>query len=52
MVDLGKYTSTVLSAYAVTLILLAILVVVSILRARRTRAALEKLETKRGRKHG
>ncbi len=52
MVELGKYASTVLSAYAVTLTLLAILVVVSLLRARRVRADLAKLETKRGRKNG
>jgi len=53
MVDLGKYTGTVLSAYAVTLVLIAVLVAVSVIRARRTRDALSELETKVGRKtHG
>ena len=47
MVDLGKYTGTVLSAYAVTLGLLALLIAVSVLRARRARARLEALERDR-----
>lgn len=45
--DLGKYAGTVLGAYAVTLLLLAILVGASWLRAVRTRRQLERLEAAR-----
>lgn len=51
MVDLGKYADTVLSAYAVSLVMLVALVVLSIRRGRKVRADMEKIEA-RGRKHG
>ena len=35
--DLGKYASTVLSAYAISLLLLAGIVVLSVVQARRAR---------------
>lgn len=44
MPELGKYAATVLSAYAVSLLLIAALVVVSVLRARKVRAELERIE--------
>ena len=44
MPELGKYADTVLSAYAVSLVLIAALVALSIWRARRVRADLEKVE--------
>ncbi|GGH26405.1 heme exporter protein D [Cribrihabitans marinus] len=44
MPDLGKYADTVLSAYAASLVLLAVLVLVSLWRGRRVRAELERLE--------
>ncbi|MEQ9259063.1 MAG: heme exporter protein CcmD [Roseovarius sp.] len=46
MPDLGKYADTVLSAYAVSLVLLALLVVVSLRRSRRVKADLEAIENK------
>ncbi|MGR3396621.1 heme exporter protein CcmD [Pseudooceanicola nanhaiensis] len=46
MPELGKYAGAVLSAYALTL-LLAALVAVSLWRARRVKAALEKVEARR-----
>ncbi len=49
MPDLGKYADTVLSAYAVTLLLLVGLVLVSVWRARRVAAELQALEQERGR---
>ncbi|MEM7320140.1 MAG: heme exporter protein CcmD [Pseudomonadota bacterium] len=42
--DLGKYADTVLSAYAVSLVLLAALVVLSIRRGRKVRAEMEHAE--------
>ncbi|MQQ06873.1 heme exporter protein CcmD [Epibacterium sp. SM1979] len=51
MVDLGKYADTVLSAYAVSLLMLVALVVLSIRRGRKVRAEMEMIE-ERGRKHG
>lgn len=48
MPELGKYAGTVLSAYGASLVLLGLLVVVSWLRARRVKAALEKVENKNG----
>jgi heme exporter protein D len=45
--DLGKYAATVLGAYAVTLGLVALLVVASWRRAARARAELERLESAR-----
>ncbi|ETW14501.1 heme exporter protein D [Roseivivax marinus] len=47
MPELGKYAGTVLSAYAVSLVLIVVLVAVSLWRARRVRAALDRVE-KRG----
>ncbi|SFE17798.1 heme exporter protein CcmD [Roseivivax sediminis] len=47
MPDLGKYAVTVLSAYGVSLVLIAALVGASLWRARRVRAALRKVETRR-----
>ncbi|TMV06575.1 heme exporter protein CcmD [Ruegeria sediminis] len=44
MPDLGKYADTVLSAYAASLLLLVALVVFSILRGRKVRAEMEKVE--------
>ena len=49
--DLGKYQTEVLSAYAVSIALIVVLVVVSSLRARKVRAVLEDVE-KRGRENG
>jgi heme exporter protein D len=48
MPELGKYAGTVLSAYGASLVLLGLLVVMSWLRARRVKAALEKVENKNG----
>lgn len=45
--ELGKYTGAVLSAYGVTLALLAGLIGASWLRARRVRAALARQEGRR-----
>ncbi len=49
MPDLGKYAETVLSSYAASLLLLAALVVYSILRGRKMRAELEKIEQRMSR---
>lgn len=51
MPELGKYEIEVLSSYAVSIGLIVALVLVSILRARKARAALDEVE-KRGRRHG
>ena len=48
MPDLGKYADAVLSAYAVSLVLLAALVALTLWRDRRARRALEAVERKRG----
>lgn len=45
MPDLGKYATEVLSAYAVSLLLLLAIVVASVMSARRARAALDAAET-------
>ncbi|EAQ45189.1 hypothetical protein MED193_05146 [Roseobacter sp. MED193] len=42
--DLGKYSDTVLSAYAASLILLALLVVLTLLRGRRVRREMDSIE--------
>lgn len=47
MPDLGKYAVEVLSAYALTLLLLAGLVVISWVRSRRMKRALEAAEARR-----
>lgn len=44
MPDLGKYAAEVLSAYGLSLFLLMALVLISLRRGRRARAALEKIE--------
>jgi heme exporter protein D len=49
--ELGKYAPTVLGAYAVTLALIALLVIASLWRAARVRRRLAVLETRRVR-HG
>ncbi|KIC43497.1 hemagglutination activity protein [Ruegeria sp. ANG-R] len=51
MPDLGKYSDTVLSAYAASILLLVALVVFSILRGRKVRAEMDKLEQRMSR-HG
>jgi len=44
VIDLGEYAAEVISAYAVSLVLLALLVWVSWRRAGRVRRALEQIE--------
>lgn len=51
MPELGKYAAEVLSAYAVSLILLAVLVAVSLRRGRAARIALDAVE-REGKKGG
>lgn len=51
MIDLGKYAATVLSAYAVTVLLLAGLVALTLWRGAAVRRALEAQERRMG-KHG
>jgi len=45
--DLGKYTVTITSAYAVTILLTAAIIAVSLWRARKTKAQLAVLEARR-----
>ncbi len=47
MPDLGKYADAVLSAYAVSLLLLVGIVALSLWRSRRVKAELETLEEER-----
>lgn len=47
--DLGKYQTEVLSSYVVSILLILMLVLVSILRARQARAALDEVEKRKGR---
>jgi heme exporter protein D len=47
MPDLGKYGETILTAYAATIILVAAIVVLSIVRARKVKRQLEELEARR-----
>lgn len=47
MPDLGKYADTVLSAYGIAILLIVVLVVLSVRRAARVRAALERVEGRR-----
>lgn len=49
MPDLGKYADTVLSAYAASLALLALIVGLSLWRGRRVRAEMERAETRAAR---
>lgn len=44
--DLGKYADAVLSAYAVSILLLVVLVVMSIWRGRKVRAEMEEVEAR------
>ncbi len=46
MPDLGKYTDTVLSAYAASIALLAVLVALSLWRGRRVRREMDKTEAR------
>ena len=46
MPDLGKYADAVLSAYAVSLVLLMAIVVLSLWRGRRVRAAMQEIENR------
>ena len=47
MPDLGKYADAVLSSYAVSIVLLILLVAVSIRQARKARIELEQVEGRR-----
>ena len=49
MPDLGRYAAEVLAAYGVSLVLLAGLIVASVWKARRVRARLHEVETRRER---
>lgn len=44
MPDLGKYATEVLSAYGISLLLMAGLVLISLRRGRKARAALKQIE--------
>ncbi|MCL6285042.1 heme exporter protein CcmD [Ruegeria sp. 2012CJ41-6] len=44
MPDLGKYTEAVLSSYALSLLLLGLLVVLSLWRGRKVRSEMEQTE--------
>lgn len=45
--DLGKYESTVLSAYAISIALILVLVAVSLWRAARIKRQLQEMEARR-----
>ncbi len=47
MPDLGKYADAVLSAYAVSIVLLVAIVVLSLWRGRRVRAEMDAVERRR-----
>ena len=47
MPDLGKYAFAVLSSYGVTIALLMVIVLASLRRARKVRAALDEIEHRR-----
>ncbi len=49
MPDLGKYAETVLSAYAASIVLLVVLVAFSILRGRKIRAEMDRVEQRMSR---
>ena len=51
MPDLGKYAEAVLSSYAVSIVLLAVLVGLSLRRAKRVKKQLQDIESK-VKKHG
>ncbi|QFT73311.1 MULTISPECIES: heme exporter protein CcmD [Ruegeria] len=42
--DLGKYADAVLSSYAVSIVLLVALIVFSVMRGRKVRTEMEKIE--------
>jgi heme exporter protein D len=44
MPDLGKHADTVMSAYGVSIALLLLLVLITVLRGRRVRAEMKKME--------
>ncbi len=46
MPELGKYAGAVLSSYAVSLVLLAVLVLLSLMRARKVKAELDQIENR------
>ncbi|WP_367181320.1 heme exporter protein CcmD [uncultured Roseovarius sp.] len=46
MPELGKYADTVLSAYAVSIVLILGLVLVSLLRAKKVKSQLQEVEMK------
>lgn len=50
--DLGKYTHTVLASWAVTLVLLVVLVLASVWRAGQVKRALEAQENRMRQKNG
>lgn len=47
MPDLGKYAETILSAYAVTIVLLVVIIVMSLMRGAKTKRQLAELEARR-----
>ncbi len=47
MPDLGKYGETILTAYTATIILVAAIVVLSVVRARKVKRQLAELEARR-----
>ncbi len=49
MPDLGKYADAVLSSYAASILLLVALVVISVIRGRKVRAEMEKIEQRMSR---
>lgn len=46
MPELGKYAGAVLSSYAVSLVLLAVLVLLSLMRARKVKTELDQIENR------
>lgn len=49
MPDLGKYADAVLSSYAVSIVLIVVLVALSVARARKVKADLKRIEERQGR---
>lgn len=47
MPELGKYAETVLTAYAATIILMGVIIVLSVVRARKVKKQLEEIEARR-----
>lgn len=47
MPELGKYADTVLTAYAATIILMGVIIVFSVIRARKVKKQLKELEARR-----